>query len=446
MRTLTEITIPRIRFRRYRHLTPAIYLRTRFWAKKMRNISILHINSTAQGGGVAELLRSQVPLERDLGLNSSWFVISPPARFFPITKKIHNLLQGHAQENLSRKEKEYYLEILQGMRNDFQRLLKLKSPDIIIIHDPQPLPFIRFIPPEYPALLRLHIDISTPDKTTLEFFRPLILKYRAVVLTSSLYRPLWLSKNKTKIIMPAIDPFTPKNRTTPTKKAKRILESFSINTDKPIITQISRFDPWKDPLGVIRAYQLAKNKIPDLQLVLAGSFASDDPEGKEIFKKVKKKAKKDPHIFLWTQENPLFVNALQTASTLVIQKSLREGFGLTMTEAMWKGTPVIAGMTEGARMQIVNGKNGVLVSSPEETARAVIRLYRNKALAARLGRAARETVKKKFLFSRFLLENLETYASVLLTRTISSLAQRKTFLKKARSHGEAAGGYPKHQK
>lgn len=416
MKTFSEAVLAKNSFSRYRSLTPRTYSRTRAIAAKMRGISVVHINATATGGGVAEILRSQVPLERDLGLDSRWLVISAPPRFFQITKKIHNLLQGRTGEILSDKDKKFYLETVREMREEFKEITRPKAPDLVVVHDPQPLPLVTCIPRETASILRMHIDLSTPDANTLDFLRPLVQEYRAIILTSSAYRPLWLPRSKTRVIMPAIDPFVVKNKKMPHERAKRILESFFINTDKPIVAQVSRFDPWKDPLGVIRSYYIAKNSIPDLQLVLAGSFAGDDPEGRQIFQKVKKHVRGDPDIFLWTKEDPLFVGALQAASSIIMQKSLREGFGLTMTEAMWKEKPVVAGMTEGARMQIAQGKNGILVSSPEDAAKAIVRLCKDKNLAQKIGRAARETVKKKFLFSRFLLENLQAYASVLPRR------------------------------
>lgn len=407
-----------VNIKSYKNLNFKIYQNILEIAKKIKNQKIIHINSTAYGGGVAELLRSQVISEKKLGLKSHWLTIEAPKSFFVITKKIHNLLQGK-NDLLTEKEKILYLTINKKLGKLLRYFCQRFKSGIIIIHDPQPLPLISFIPTKFFPILRLHIDLSSPNPTTMEFFRPYIMKYRFVVISNPEYRKsmYWLPKSKIKIIMPAIDPLSLKNKSMNLNTANRILEAHGINTTKPIITQISRFDPWKDPLGVIRAYYLAKNKIPNLQLVLAGFFfAKDDPEAKDIFEKVKKHAKNDPDIHLFSNpkqlkntSNDIFINALYTASTLIIQKSIREGFGLTITEAMWKEKPVIAGITSGTSIQIKNRKNGILVESPEKAAKAIINLIKKEELRKKLGKAAKKSVQKRFLFPRYLLDNLKLY-------------------------------------
>jgi trehalose synthase len=388
--------------------------------KKIRGQTVIHINATATpgGGGVAELLRSQVKFEKDIGLDSHWLTIEAPCQFFVITKKIHNFLQGKSGI-LTESERETYLTVNRQLGASLVQFLKRYESAIIVVHDPQPLPLIHDIPPNFFPIFRLHIDLSTPNPTILDFLRPFISQYKFVILSSPVYCSSlpWLNSSKKKVVLPAIDPFSEKNRPMGPEVARHILEGFEIDWSEPIVTQVSRFDPWKDPLGVIRAYYLAKNKIPALQLVLAGFLlAKDDPEARLMFEKIKKHDRGDPdiHLFEDTRElrdisNDKFINALYTASTIIIQKSLREGFGLTMTEAMWKGKPVIAGMTQGALLQIKNGKDGILVSSPEETARAIIRLVKDEKLRNRLGKAARQSVKRRFLFPRFILDNVRIY-------------------------------------
>lgn len=395
-------------FRAYKELTPKLYKRARSMAVRLQGLRVLHINSTSQGGGVAELLSSQVPLERSLGVDSKWFTMqNVEPRFFEVTKKIHNLLQGRARSAFNVMDQDYYLKVLKRAADDLKTLTEEWKPDVVIIHDPQPLLLGAYLPEVTASVLRLHIDLSTPDAAALKFLRPHIEKFDRVVITSPRYRPRWLSKKKTRIIMPAIDPFAEKNQ--PAERAREALVVLNIHTDRPIISQISRFDPWKDPLGVIEAFYLAKNAIPDLQLILVGEMATDDPEAIELLKKVKRYAEGDPSIFFYTQSNDKMVNVIQTASDVILQKSIREGFGLTVTEAMWKEKAVVGGKTVGISRQIKNGKNGFLVKSPAGAARAIIKFIRNPELRKKIGKAAKRTVKEKFLMSRYILDHLKLY-------------------------------------
>ncbi|HHD92114.1 MAG TPA: glycosyltransferase [Candidatus Portnoybacteria bacterium] len=397
---------------RYQDLTPEIIKECFLLAKNIQGLKILHINSTSNGGGVAELLRTQIPLEKSLGLKSSWLTIKAPEKFFKTTKKIHNLLQGE-EGSLTEEEKEIYQNWLQkkiGPR--FLEIIQEEKPQIVIIHDPQPLPLIEFIPQNIFSILRIHIDLSMPNKSTLDFLRPWMEKYQLGIFTHPNYRPKWWPIEKAKFIAPAINPFTNKNKLMVLSQAQKILNSFQVKTDQPIISQISRFDPWKDQISTIEGYYLAKNKVSSLKLVLVGSCQTDDdPGAKLIFEKIKKEVQSDPNIFLFSDSDSSFINAVYTASQIIIQKSIREGFGLTITEAMWKGKPVIGGKTTGIEMQIEDGKNGFLVSDAQEMSEKIILLLKNLSLQEKIGHAAHQTVQDKFLFPKLILEHLKIYTS-----------------------------------
>ena len=397
----------------YQNLTPEIVEECFLLSQKIKGLKVLHINSTESGGGVAEMLKTQIPLEKSLGIDSQWWVIRAPEKFFKVTKKIHNLLQGKS-EKLSQSEKNIYLNWLSDrIGADLQNLIRQEKPQIIIIHDPQPLPLIDFIPLNIFSILRIHLDLSTPNKSTLDFLRPWMEKYQLGIFTHPAYRPKWWPIKKSKFITPAIDPFTDKNKLMSLPQARKIINSFQINTNQPIISQISRFDPWKDQFSTIKSYYLAKNKIPSLNLILTGfCHINDDPEAKRIFEKIKKETINNPHIFLISDPDDLSINAIYTASQIIIQKSIREGFGMVITEAMWKRKPVIGGKTLGIKMQIENGKNGFLVSDAQEIAEKVILLLKNPSLQKKIGQAAQQTVKEKFLFSRLILNHLKIYTAL----------------------------------
>ena len=406
---------------KYKKLDPKNFKSILEVSKKLHHQTIIHINSTPLGGGVAEMLKSQVLLERSVGLKSYWLTIRAPQDFYIVTKKIHNLLQGRGG-SLSEEEKSLYLSVNHEMGEFLRDFCKEFSHGIVVVHDPQPLLVVNFIPQNFSSILRLHIDLSTPNPLTLDFLSPSIKKYQLLIVSNKDYCSSfqWLEHPKMKIIWPAIDPFTEKNQPMSIEPAVSIMEQFNVNISRPTITQVSRFDSWKDPLGVIQAYYLAKNEIPNLQLIMAGFFlAYDDPEAMEVLEKLTKHAESDPDIHLFSDikrlqdiSNDSFINALYTASTVIIQKSIREGFGLTMTEAMWKGKAVVAGRTSGSLIQINNNKNGILISSTEEAAHAIVRLVKSKELRDKLGEAAHESVKNHFLLSRFLLDNLKLYASL----------------------------------
>lgn len=407
--------------KKYKAVSPRLFGAIVALAKKLKRVSIIHVSATPSGGGVAELLRSQIAFENAVGLKSYWCTIQAPKQFFVVTKRIHNLLQGR-QGMLSASEQQIYEEANQQIGTSADKIFGVLKPTIVIVHDPQPMPLIHSVPPRAHSIARVHIDLSTPNLRVLEFLKPWLGAYSRVVLSSTAYQDAfsWLPKQKVKIILPAIDPFTEKNKDMELSVARKVLEEFGINTVKPIVSQVSRFDAWKDPLGVISAYYLAKNKIPDLQLVLAGFLiAQDDPEAVEIFARVARHARGDNDIHLFVNlkqlgsvSNDTFINAIYTASTVMLQKSLREGFGLTITEGMWKQKAVVAGTTIGAKLQIQHAKNGMLASSPKETANAIVRLVRDESLRMKLGRAARTTVVRKFLLPRSIFDHLKLYAGV----------------------------------
>ena len=421
MKYFKEQKLEKIDFERFKKITPKEFKEAKLLAKKLKGIRILNINSTSLGGGVAEILKSQLPLENCLGIEASWYVLKAPIKFFKITKKIHNLLQGE-KGSLKESEKSFYLGFLfKKVAPDFKKLLFKIKPHILIIHDPQPLPLINFVPPSIKTILRIHIDLSEPNKETAFFLKPFIEKYQKVIFSHKDYRFNLLPQEKIKIIFPAIDPFSEKNRFLKISQAKEILAFLGIHPEKPILLQVARFDPWKDHLSTLKAYYLAKNHFPKLQLVLVGiPQPKDDPQAQEVFEKIKKHAKGDPDVYLFsdikqikTISPDLFINALNTASTVFMHKSIKEGFGLAITEAMWKKKPVIGGKTKGIELQIIHKKNGFLVENAEEAAFWIEKLLKDKNLRKKIGKRAYETVKSKFLISRLVLDHLKLYQELL---------------------------------
>lgn len=370
---------------------------------------VIHVNSTAKGGGVAEILHSLVPLQRSLGVRSRWYVVNPPAKFFYITKKFHNALQG-AKIRFSKSELDYYLKI----NKKFGEALRGVKADLFIIHDPQPLASWYFAGRSEPAISRIHIDLSTPNKQLLKFLLPYLGEYDKVIFSLHSFVPEGLPKNKIAVIPPAIDPLLPKNIPISEKAAKKVLVELGVDINRPIVAQVSRFDPWKDPTGVIDAYRLAKKRIKGLQLILLGNAtAKDDPESAIVTQKVKKHAGDDPDIHLVNVDSAMLVNAVQTGADIVLQKSIREGFGLTATEALWKGRPVIAGNVGGLALQIDNPHNGILVEKPATAAKAIVKLLNNKTFATGLGREGHRTVLKNFLITRLIKDHHELYQSLI---------------------------------
>ncbi len=369
-------------------------------AKPLRDRHIAHINSTYYGGGVAELLGSIVLLLNGLGIKTGWRILQGNPDFFSITKKMHNALQG-GKINLSNMKKQIYQDIVQenAIRNHLDH-------DLVIIHDPQPLPMIEHYRKRGPWIWRCHVDLSNPNRELWNYLIPFIEKYDAVVFSIKEY--VQNIKTSNVVIMPGIDPFMIKNRELSEEEKNERLNHYAIPTDLPLIVQVSRFDIWKDPQGVIEAFKIARKEV-DCTLVLLGNVATDDPDGKEVYESLLS-AQEERIIILSVQDTAL-VNALQSRAAVVLQKSLREGFGLTVAEAMWKGTPVIGGNVGGIRYQIEDGVNGFLVSSVEQAAARIVQLLRDENLQREMGLKAKETVRENFLMSRYLEQCLDLFNS-----------------------------------
>jgi trehalose synthase len=376
--------------------------RIREKAAKLKGLRVANFNSTYYGGGVAETISSLTLLMNSLGLRTEWRVIQGTADFFSITKKMHNALQGGGID-LSTIKKEIFEQVI--YENSLRNFLEH---DFVIVHDPQPLQLIEHYDKKCPWLWRCHLDLSRPNAETWKYMRRWIDNYDVAILSCKEFAQEM--KPQHRVIMPAIDPFTIKNRQLSDKEIDERLAHYKIPTDLPLVAQISRFDPWKDPRGVVEAFKLARKQI-DARLVLLGNFATDDPEGEEIFNSLC--ACRDEKILILTSgDDTALVNALQTRATVVLQKSLREGFGLTVAEAMWKGTPVIGGNVGGILYQIEDGVSGFLVSSFEDAAERIVDLIKDKKLRDEMGRNARETVRERFLLTRYLEQYLDLFSAL----------------------------------
>ena len=370
-------------------------------AEKLSEKHILCINSTYQGGGVAEILNSMVPLFDQVGIDFGWRILHGTPDFFTITKKFHNALQG-SKINFSQRKKDIYYET----NRRFSTFTHIDH-DLVIIHDPQPLPLISFYKKNQPWIFRCHIDISEPNREVWDYLRGLIQKYDHFVVSLPKYQKKDLNIPQS-VIHPAIDPLTAKNKPVSETKISKYLNKFGIDMKKPIISQVSRFDPWKDPIGVVKIFERVKKRM-DCQLVLLGQFAIDDPEGQKVLQSLEKKVDKSSFkedIILLIVDNAFLVNCLQRASSVVLQKSLREGFGLTVSEALYKGTPVVASKVGGIPIQVIDGINGFL-HSPHDLkgfSDSVIKLLKDEKLRTAMGKAGKEHVKKNFLITRLMLD------------------------------------------
>ncbi len=373
-------------------------------ARKIYGKTVVHVNSTYYGGGVAEILSGLVPLMNDIGIAAGWRMLRGTPDFFDITKKFHNALQGNSL-NLSEIKKKLYIQA----NEDFSTYSHIAH-NCVIIHDPQPLPLIQFYPRKQPWVWRIHIDLSNPNQELWGFLKNFVLKYDVIIISSDTYR-LKDTPVEQRIIHPAIDPLSPKNMPIPDKVIAKYLKKFNIPTDKPIITQISRFDRFKDQEGLIDVFRMVKEKV-DCRLVLCGSSALDDPESQQYYERTKRKANnfvKDRDIIMITSENNILVNALQRKSDVIVQKSLREGFGLTVTEAMLKEKPVIASRVGGITLQIRDGENGFLLEADDKEgfAAKIVEVLQKPSLAKSLGKKAGEVAKEKFLITRLLADYLD---------------------------------------
>ena len=380
-------------------------------AESLKGARVLHVNATSFGGGVAEILRTEIPLLRDIGIEAEWRTIVGEYEYFQITKKMHNGLQGGELE-LTAAEQAMYLEHAEGFTKSLENHF-----DIIVVHDPQPLPLLNFFGRQDSRWIwRCHIDTAQPNPQVWDFLRPLLDDYDASVFTLDSFVPSDIPVKRVEIIPPAIDPESPKNIDLGMAISLRVLSWLGVDVEKPVIAQISRFDPWKDPLGVIEAYKLVEKDMPATQLALVGSMAHDDPEGAKIYDEVLSAAKAEKNIHVFTNvtgAGNIEVNAFQRLAVVAVQKSIREGFGLTVSEALWKGTPVIGGNVGGIPLQIANGSSGYLVSSPEECAEKILWYLEHPTERAVMGARGREDVRQKFLITRLIADELRLYASLL---------------------------------
>ena len=386
-------------------------------AEPLRGARVLHLNATPYGGGVSELLRSEVPLLNDLGLVADWRIIRGDERFFGVTKTIHNGLQG-ATRGLDDEQRSVYLSNARTNAAAFT-----EEYDFVFVHDPQPAAILTMRGRGASRWIwRCHIDTSSPNPEVWEFVRPFVAEYDAAIFTMDEFVPPGFPVKRTETIPPAIDPLSPKNLRLPETIAAQVLEWIGIRVGRPLVTQVSRFDPWKDPLGVIAAYRLARREIPNLQLALVGSLALDDPEGWDVYRLIRADAGDDPLIHVFTNVvgvGNIEVNAFQTLSSVVVQKSIREGFGLVVSESLWKGTPVIAGRVGGIPLQMADGAGGVLVDTVEDCAAAIVGMVEDPQRAAALGARGRDRVREHFLLPRLLLNELALLHDLAAGRTFA---------------------------
>ena len=397
---------------RYKKIADLEEIRVR--AKKLKGLKVIHVNSAPDGGGPAEIFRTLIPLMNDVGLKAEWQTIPVDKKFFEITKQIHNGLQGQ-QINFKESFKKEYLKYTQKTA----KLIKNTKADIWVLHDPQPMGLVDYLE-NSSVVSRVHVDSSNPNLMVWNFLKGFLSKFNRIIFSAKDFVQKDIPRDKVNVFAPAIDAFSVKNNAFSFKKAQRILSRLGINIKNPLIFQVARFDPFKDPIGVINAYRIAKKKIPNLQLGFAGLIiADDDPEAKKILKEVEKEAKGDKDIFLFSSLKQIdnlsvdeFVNACQVDSDIILQKSLKEGFGLSVTEAMWKEKAVIAGKVGGIKLQIKNGENGFLVSSEKETAERIIQLFENEKLRDKLGKEAKKSVQEKFLMPRLLNDYLKLFESL----------------------------------
>jgi len=371
---------------------------------------ILHISSTYQGGGVAEILNRLVPLMNEVGIEAGWRILNGNPDFFTVTKKFHNALQGK-EINLSKMKQKLYLET-----NENFSLYTHIDHDCVIIHDPQPLPLIKYYKKRQPWMWRCHIDLSKPQKDLIDFLKRFIVRYDVIVFSSEKFKKRYLPVEQ-RVIFPAIDPLSLKNKELSESDILKYIKKAHIPTDKPIITQVSRMDIWKDPEGVLEVFNHVKEKV-DCRLVYCYNLATDDPESMKVYSKVFKKAEdlvnKGDVIFVIGNNN-ILVNAVQRFSNVIIQKSLKEGFCLSVTEALWKGKPVVASNVGGIPAQIKDGENGFLLE-PSDTkgfAERIIKILQHPELAKEIGNNSRESVRKNFLITRLLSDYLDLLNDVI---------------------------------
>lgn len=383
-------------------------------ARPLRGLRVLQLNSTAFGGGVAELLATHVPLLNDLGIQTTWAVLQGSDDYFAVTKAVHNALQGHPVEWTPQMAATYW-------ERTVANAAEIPSDhDVYLVHDPQPAAVLRVIEEEGRRtgtwIWRCHIDLSTPHEPVWTFFERLVDRYDAAIFTLADFIRPGITRPRLAVIPPSIDPLSVKNRPISDETMREVLAAFGIDPGRPIVAQVSRFDPWKDPLGVIDAYRLVRAEVPGLQLILAGSLANDDPEGLAYLDRTEEHRAGDPDIHLLTNlqgVGDLEINAFQQAASVIVQKSLREGFGLVVAEGMWKRKPVVGGNVGGIRLQIEDGVTGFLVEDVEGCARRTAQLLADPDLRERMGEAGRERVRRRFLSLRELEEHLRLFQALI---------------------------------
>jgi len=379
-------------------------------AETLKDTSLIHINSTKIGGGVAEILQNLIPLASSIGFDMRWQVMKGAPEFFDVTKSFHNALQG-MDLPLTESMKDIYFKY----NREFADSMDLDS-DLLVVHDPQPAPLIEMLKDRKKILWRCHIDLTNANLTYWNFIQKIITKYDALIFSLDKYVHKDVSEKRIYFVPPSIDPLSDKNKSLPPETILKTLQKFDIDSEKPIVTQISRFDYWKDPLGVIESYKLVKMKVPDSQLILIGNMAHDDPEGQEWFEKTSRKAEEVEDVHMLLNLDDLEVNSFQRASDVVIQKSIREGFGLTVTEALWKGTPVVGTKVGGIPLQVIDGLTGFLVSDIREAADRIVQLLKKHNLAKVLGLQGREHIKRNFLITRHLKDYMEIQTELIKSK------------------------------
>ncbi len=370
-------------------------------AAALGGMSVVNFNSTYYGGGVAEMLSGLTLLMNAVGIPTEWRVIQGQPEYFSVTKQMHNALQGGELDFESMRTSIFEDVIAENaVRNTLDH-------DWVIVHDPQPLPLIEHYRKKTPWIWRCHIDLSEPHPALWNYLKGFVERYDVMIASCPEYRQEL--ETPQRVFMPAIDPFNAKNRSLPEDEMDAVLAKYDIPTDLPLVVQVSRFDRWKDPEGVIEAFKIARERV-DATLVLLGNFATDDPEGSEVYDALTSQ-RDERIIILACGDDTGLVNALQCRAAVVLQKSIREGFGLTVAEAMLKGTPVIGGNVGGIKYQIRDGENGFLVSSVEEAAERIVELVKDEAKREAMGERAQESVKDGFLLSRYLEQYLDLFAS-----------------------------------
>jgi trehalose synthase len=373
-------------------------------AARLKGKRVLHVSATAFGGGVSEILNTLVPFMIDVGLDCEWHVIYGREEFFNATKVLHNALQGNPQD-LTEEQWDTWFRY-----NEINARELSEGWDVCIVHDPQPAALASLVGEKAREWVwRCHIDLSEPNPHTLDRLLPYLEPYPAAVFHMPAYVPAGMN-GRAHIVPPAIDPLAPKNMAFSPEDAVYICDQFGIDVDRPLLCQVSRFDPWKDPLGVIDAYRIVKEQMPEVQLALVGSMATDDPEGWDFFNATVAHANGDPDIHILNNLNnvgAIEVNAFQSHCDVVLQKSTREGFGLTVTEALWKARPFIGGAVGGIPLQVSDGETGFLVSTVEECAQRSLEILQDPGLGKRLGRAGKEAARRRFLMPRLLRDWLQ---------------------------------------